>query len=1371
MRGIILPQSIIDAILDGQPLLPFHKDLEPGVYGLINEGVVRAEVELGPGRQLSKSQIKKLKAEVGLTDEIFKGRSIFVYAIKAARGLEDQLVASQGAGDLVDYMAYAPQHAALFVDLDGTLRRSTGDLPFPRSASEVQILPGVAAALKFWRDRGYALLGVTNQSGIALGTITEEQFWDGYRAMQEQLGAGALDDVRVATGDVHSLERKPHPTLGWELAEQYQISLVHSFFAGDKDTDAWFAENLGLEFIPARNITAFEPPLVELPLVPFTRKLAKFQRDEDLTKLSMEDLVGAHFYAHSAHNRLASGECFGDWSSEDIEGYHDKVAAEFERRQIKHTSPLKGLPLPAFYLQQHIEAHTRSDETLHAKAVEGLLTLGLEHPGEDVDKSLDLLWVEKGGFLSIGSSGVEMSEDEVAVDQVLNAFSGKQALLRRPLVSLTGGVVNRKTTKGDVDIHLNYNADELGDRLDYLLKWRLLRALPPDIAKKVHFIHDGEDHGPIGPHVPLYSLALEPIPPEQIQMSLNKSASPGVFFRMAKPLRPSKESEAQTMDSFVQYFQGKQGPWEITKKYDGVHGQIHVGKKIYTEEGRDITAKLPSIMKTFEDVFPGAILDVEIEMWTGRTHLPRVQVAGYLSSKAVDDSRVVVTVFDIMHDGQKDVTGLPLSDRRQILATRPWPQSTMGIPSAGVNLAPVINVSGAEELGKNTKQISRMPGSEGVVAKLMSSVFPEGNETNDWVKYHKAAWVTAVVIEAIPTKNGAFTHRYGLVRGGKKMMNQPVKAGAYSVYELGRTFASKEKMTPGSLFTLEFETLNYVETDQGVEASLWAPRPVKNIAPKDAPDSVGAAMKIAESIGVLSGGSAEDRADLDLALTPALKSLPQISSGSYLQLSDEIFSLAPAVDAVALCQSFKDAGAICELPVGKSDGITSSSFPEGAALQPSQGYQENEEPSQWVSDWLKEHGVADNKLPRSKADETDLYLSNPSDDKVYRYVIQRHFRGKTEHMDLRMEHGQNYLIGWTIADLIQGAIAEPILTLDAARRVSQNAFKVDLGSGEFVTRPPQPGHDEGVRAEIIARRKKAIPPHWLEYEGVVPPRKEDPDSPGATKEYPGVYLIADKGEASFGAQKADFHEYFLTGKLQGRLIFRQLATDAIKRIVPAADADFRSELAWLCIQPEDQEPYVLSARAINQKWMPPQGVSALPPWVKERVPDDLRYWEEANPEKAREMRDALREQNLEFTKGQKEHEFRWSVQRQIYQGSLSVREGPTLTQWHLSLQNGRKEHFVGEGPNPFKSIEGSLILTDDYPWDKMFFEGVAPPGSELNDTKETRSLIRLWDHGHGEWIEDGSEHKKIRLDGESINGVFDLARTDAGTWRIRRDNA
>lgn len=69
------------------------------------------------------------------------------------------------------------------------------------------------------------------------------------------------------------------------------------------------------------------------------------------------------------------------------------------------------------------------------------------------------------------------------------------------------------------------------------------------------------------------------------------------------------------------------------------------------------------------------------------------------------------------------------------------------------------------------------------------------------------------------------------------------------------------------------------------------------------------------------------------------------------------------------------------------------------------------------------------------------------------------------------------------------------------------------------------------------------------------------------------------------------------------------------------------------MKPEDQTPYVLSARARREHWLPPKGISALPKSIRNKVPEDLKYWESSG-EEAYEKRNKLikffEEKKLEF---------------------------------------------------------------------------------------------------------------------------------------------
>ena len=76
---------------------------------------------------------------------------------------------------------------AIFLDRDGTLTEEKVYLSDPEG---VVLLPGAAAALSDLRDGGFALVVVTNQSGIARGLYSEDE----YHAVAKRL-ADLLHDL------------------------------------------------------------------------------------------------------------------------------------------------------------------------------------------------------------------------------------------------------------------------------------------------------------------------------------------------------------------------------------------------------------------------------------------------------------------------------------------------------------------------------------------------------------------------------------------------------------------------------------------------------------------------------------------------------------------------------------------------------------------------------------------------------------------------------------------------------------------------------------------------------------------------------------------------------------------------------------------------------------------------------------------------------------------------------------------------------------------------------------------------------------------------------------------------------------------------
>jgi D-glycero-D-manno-heptose 1,7-bisphosphate phosphatase len=137
---------------------------------------------------------------------------------------------------------------ALFVDRDGTLIQERDYLADP---DRVELVPGAADALRAFARAGYALVIVTNQSGIARGLYTEDQF----RAVQQRVElelerAGVrIDAVFYCphhpdfTGPCSC--RKPDVGMYRAAADELGVDLTASLYVGDRVKDVLPGLRLG----------------------------------------------------------------------------------------------------------------------------------------------------------------------------------------------------------------------------------------------------------------------------------------------------------------------------------------------------------------------------------------------------------------------------------------------------------------------------------------------------------------------------------------------------------------------------------------------------------------------------------------------------------------------------------------------------------------------------------------------------------------------------------------------------------------------------------------------------------------------------------------------------------------------------------------------------------------------------------------------------------------------------------------------------------------------------------------------------------------------------------------------------------------------
>jgi histidinol-phosphate phosphatase family protein len=143
-----------------------------------------------------------------------------------------------------------------FVDRDGTLNQMVydethGTMDSPRRPEQVRLMSGAGAFLRGLREQGFRIVVVTNQPGLAKGTLTEPELAAVNARLADLLAAdgGAWDELRycphhpkTGPGTVAAYVRdcdcrKPKPGLLTGAAAAHTVDMAGSWMIGDGIVD------------------------------------------------------------------------------------------------------------------------------------------------------------------------------------------------------------------------------------------------------------------------------------------------------------------------------------------------------------------------------------------------------------------------------------------------------------------------------------------------------------------------------------------------------------------------------------------------------------------------------------------------------------------------------------------------------------------------------------------------------------------------------------------------------------------------------------------------------------------------------------------------------------------------------------------------------------------------------------------------------------------------------------------------------------------------------------------------------------------------------------------------------------------------------
>jgi hypothetical protein len=409
-------------------------------------------------------------------------------------------------------------------------------------------------------------------------------------------------------------------------------------------------------------------------------------------------------------------------------------------------------------------------------------------------------------------------------------------------------------------------------------------------------------------------------------------------------------------------------------------------------------------------------------------------------------------------------------------------------------------------------------------------------------------------------------------------------------------------------------------------------------------------------------------------------------------------------------------------------------------------------------------GLGYDRAHHNNVFDADPFLTPADESKDWKFILQLHFRGKSVHGDFRNER-PSFLVGWTINLQKEGFPSKDIDTLEEARKFISNPSNIK----EF-----RQGH-EGAQ-QVVLEKKSPQPKQWLTAEGVY-----QPGEVGGTKEHEGVFINGAEGTVEFGVSKPYFHEYFYTAVkgplkdiIQGRFVTRLLKN------VWGPETSGRSQFVWMGWFTKDNEPYILSRRAVSLGVMPPEGLSWLPRNVRKQIPKDFQYWK-LKGTKAKKARDNLvnamkKEIKINFDNISSDSQSlspkgKFTLSHIGWRGPIVQRLGWSRQEWHLFLEDNGKVFDIILDQDPKENVKVPAVIGSRKPIDLLSMKGPVKPKTELNPDKKTPAFISIIETGNFKVISETPDVITLDLKGAGLRGKYILARENQGAslWNLSKE--
>ncbi len=139
---------------------------------------------------------------------------------------------------------------AVILDYDGTLRHTKSGEKYPTNPNDVQGLPGRTEVLQAYLDKGYKLVGASNQSGVAKGSLSHEDADACFEETNRQIGHKVeYKYCPHRSAPISCYCRKPMPGMALYFMHKYGLNPRETIMVGDMTSDKTFAKRAGIEYV------------------------------------------------------------------------------------------------------------------------------------------------------------------------------------------------------------------------------------------------------------------------------------------------------------------------------------------------------------------------------------------------------------------------------------------------------------------------------------------------------------------------------------------------------------------------------------------------------------------------------------------------------------------------------------------------------------------------------------------------------------------------------------------------------------------------------------------------------------------------------------------------------------------------------------------------------------------------------------------------------------------------------------------------------------------------------------------------------------------------------------------------------------------